>query len=460
MFSSIFWFKAFELILSLSLLVFIHELGHFMWARFFKVGVEKFYLFFDAYSFALVRWNKEGLHLFDYIHFPKLVNPSKTEYGIGWVPLGGYCAISGMVDETHTADDIKDMEGDDLFMKKGKFAQFMIMVGGVLNNVILAVLIYIGMSWYWGKDILEPQNLPWGYTYSEFAQSIGFEEGDQIVAVDGHAITDFNTIRNDLLLANTVTLKRAGMEFEYVLPDTLGTYFLTHKAELSNFIQPCSPFVVGGFVEGSAAEAAGMQLNDSIVMVDSIAFQFFHQTRAYVMQHKEQTVQISFYRAGVDSLITLPVALSATGMGVAPKNLIGEECLTHIDFTLLEAIPDGFRRGWTMLYNYVRQFKLVFTKEGAQEMGGFGTMGSIFPEEWIWKAFWSLTAFISVALAFMNILPIPALDGGHIMILIIEAIIRRPLSDKFKERLQYIGFAFILLLMVAVNANDIIKFFF
>jgi len=459
-FSSIFWFKAFELILSLSILVFIHELGHFMWARFFKVGVEKFYLFFDAYDFALIRWNKEGLHLFDYIHFPKLVNPSKTEYGIGWVPLGGYCAIAGMVDETHTADDIKGMEGDDLFMKKGKFAQFMIMVGGVLNNVILAVLIYIGMSWYWGKDILEPQNLPWGYTYSEFAQSIGFEENDRLVAIDGRPITDFNNVANDLLLGNNVTLKRAGMEFDLVLPDTLGTHFLTHKSDLANFIQPCNPFVVGAFIDGSAAEAAGMQVGDSIVMVDSVPYAYFHQIRAYVMQHKEQTVEISFYRAGVDSLITLPVALSASGMGVAPKNLIGAECLTHIDFTLMEAIPDGFRRGWTMLYNYVRQFKLVFTKEGAQEMGGFGTMGSIFPEEWIWKAFWSLTAFISVALAFMNILPIPALDGGHIMILIIEAIIRRPLSDKFKERLQIIGFAFILLLMLAVNANDIIKFFF
>lgn len=460
MFTSVFWFKAFELILSLSILVFIHELGHFMWARIFKVGVEKFYLFFDAYDFALIRWNKEGLHIADFIHFPRFVNPSETEYGIGWVPLGGYCAISGMVDETHSAEDIKGMAGDNLFMKKGKFAQFMIMVGGVLNNLILAIIIYIGMSWHWGKDIVEPQNLPWGYTYSEFAQSIGFQDGDQLVAIDGHKFVDMNSLANDLLLGNNVTVIRAGQEMTIELPDTLGTHFLTNKSDLINFVMERTPFVVDRFIEGSAAEQAGMQVGDSIVMVDSIAFPFFHQTRAYVMQHKNQTVEVSFYRAGVDSLITLPIALKEAGMGVAPKNLLGPECLTHIDFTFFEAVPDGFRRGWTMLYNYVRQFKLVFTKEGAQEMGGFGTMGSIFPEEWVWKAFWSLTAFISVALAFMNILPIPALDGGHIMILIIEAIIRRPLSDKFKERLQYIGFAFILLLMVAVNANDIIKFFF
>lgn len=430
-----------------------------MWARIFKVGVEKFYLFFDAYSFAFLRWNKEGLHICDYVHFPKLVNPSKTEYGIGWIPLGGYCAISGMVDETHTADDIKGMEGDDLFMKKGKFAQFMIMVGGVLNNLILAVLIYIGMSWFWGKDILEPQNLPWGYTYSEFAQSIGFQDGDELVAIDGRDVKDFNNAANDLLLGNSVVLKRAGKEITLALPDTLGTHFLTHKADLAGFIIERTPFVVGAFLEDSPAEQAGMQVGDSIVMVDSVAMPFFHQIRSYVMAHKLQTVEISFYRAGVDSLITLPVALSEAGMRVAPKNLIGASCLTHIDFTLMEAIPDGFMRGWTMLYNYVRQFKLVFTKEGAQEMGGFGTMGSIFPEEWNWRLFWSLTAFISVALAFMNILPIPALDGGHIMILVIEAIIRRPLSDKFKERLQYIGFAFIIVLMVAVNANDIFKMF-
>ncbi|MDO4497723.1 MAG: RIP metalloprotease RseP [Bacteroidales bacterium] len=432
-----------------------------MWARIFKVGVEKFYLFFDAYNFAFLRWNKEGLHICDFIHFPRLVNPSKTEYGIGWIPLGGYCAIAGMVDETHTAEDIKDMEGDDLFMKKGKFAQFMIMVGGVLNNIILAVLIYIGMSWHWGKDILEPHNLPWGYTYSEFAHSIGFQEGDELVAIDGEKLVDMASVENALLLANDVTVYRAGAYIDIVLPDTLGTYFLTHKSELLNFVTPCAPFVAGGFVEGSPAQQAGLQVGDSIVMVDSVALPFFHLVRNYMSERPEQTVQVSFYRSGVDSLQTLAVTLDANGkMGVYPKPVIGPECLTHIDFTLAEAIPDGCRRGWNMLYNYVRQFKLVFTKEGAQELGGFGTMGSIFPDTWNWKLFWGLTAFISVALAFMNILPIPALDGGHIMILIIEAIIRRPLSDKFKERLQFLGFAFILLLMVAVNANDILKFFF
>ena len=458
MFDSTFWFKTFELLLSLSILVFIHELGHFMWARIFKVGVEKFYLFFDAKDFALVRWNKKGLHLLDLVHFPKLVNPTETEYGIGWVPLGGYCAIVGMIDETHDAESA-DMDRPDAFVKQGKFAQFMIMVGGVLNNVILAVIIYVGMAWHWGKDILEPQNLPYGVAYSQLAHSIGFEDGDVVIATDGKPLQDYNGLGSALLLANDVTVQRGGQQVLITLPDTLGTHFLSNKEELATFVTMRFPMVIDQLVEDGAAKAAGLQVGDSIVMCDSIPLPYFHQFKQYVSQHAGDTLQVAFYRA--DSLMTLSAVVGTNGMlGVAPRMLIGAECITHLEYTFLESIPVGIERGWNMLYNYVRQFKLVFTKQGAKELGGFGSMGSIFPEQWIWKAFWSLTAFISVALAFMNILPIPALDGGHVMILIIEAIIRRPLSNKVKDTLQYIGFGFIVLLMIAVNANDIIKFFF
>lgn len=459
MFDSIFWFKAFELIASLSILVFVHELGHFMWSRIFKVGVEKFYLFFDAYDFALVRWNKQGLHFFDFFHFPRFVNPSETEYGIGWLPLGGYCAIMGMVDETHNADDIKGMEGDNLFVKKSKFAQFMILVGGVLNNLLLAIVVYIGMSWHYGREILEPQNIPNGVTYSEYAHSIGFAEGDMIVATDGQPLSDFNQLGSALLLANTITVVRDGQQVEISLPDTLGTYFLSNPEALPLFVQPCIPFVLAQVPDESPAAQAGMLAGDSIVMIDSIAMPFAHQVRNYLSTHAGDTIMVSAIR-GLETM-TFPVALTTDGkLGVYQRTGLPQSCFTHLDFTLLEAIPDGINRGWTMLYNYVRQFKLVFTKEGAQQVGGFGAMGNLFPQTWSWYDFWRLTAFISVALAFMNIIPIPGLDGGHILILIIEAIIRRPLSDKFKERLQYVGFALILLLMVAVNANDIIKYFF
>ena len=457
MFDSTFWFKAFELLASLSILVFVHELGHFMWARFFKVGVEKFYLFFDAYDFALVRWNKQGLHFFDWIHLPRLVNPSATEYGIGWVPLGGYCAIVGMVDETHNSEQA-DMDRPDAFVKQGKFAQFMIMVGGVLNNVILAVIIYIGMAWHWGKDVLEIENLPYGVEYSALAKEIGFLDGDVIVAFDGERVTDFNSIGNHLLLANDVTVRRGGCEVTFALPDTLGTHFLKEK-DIMSFLSLRQPMVVADLLADGPAARAALQAGDSIVMVDSVLTPYFADVTSQLKLHAGDSVRIGYYRG--DSLCVADVLLTSDGkLGIYSKSLIGSEHLTHIDFTLAEAIPAGLQQGWTMLYNYVRQFKLVFTKEGAKELGGFGSMGAIFPEEWIWKAFWGLTAFISVALAFMNILPIPALDGGHIMILIIEAIIRRPLSNKLKDRLQYIGFGFIILLMVAVNANDIIKFFF
>mgnify|MGYP003291384085 CR=1 FL=1 len=440
-------FKALQLILALSILVFIHELGHFMWARIFKVGVEKFYMFFDTPQFALLRWNKTGLYLCN-LKVSEKANPSDTEYGIGWIPLGGYCAIAGMVDETHSADDIKDMQGDNLFAKKGKFAQFMIMVGGVLNNLILAVIIYIGMSWYWGKDVVRLTDLPYGLTYSEYAHSIGLQEGDEIVAVDGKEV-DLSTLHSRLLLANDVTVNRHGSTQVIALPDTMGQVFLRDPLQLELFATPFLPFVIDSVAADSPAEKAGFLAGDSLALPS-------HTMTLLLQDNAGKTLDLDFYRA--DSLMHTSITLGEDGMmGVFKRNFMAGRS-THIDYSFLEAIPAGIQRGWTMLYNYVRQFKLVFTKEGAQSLGGFGTMGSIFPESWQWLAFWSMTAFFSVALAFMNILPIPGLDGGHIFILLIEAIIRRPISDKAKERAQYVGMGLIIALMVYVNANDIWKF--
>ncbi|MBQ0057545.1 MAG: RIP metalloprotease RseP [Bacteroidales bacterium] len=457
-----FWFKAFELIACFSILVFVHELGHFMWARFFKVGVEKFYLFFDAYNFALLRWNKKGLHLFDLVHFPHLVNPSETEYGIGWVPLGGYCAIVGMIDETHDAEHA-DTERPDAFVKQGKFAQFMIMVGGVLNNVLLAVLIYIGIAWYWGTDVLRMEDVP-NATYSQYAEQIGFRQGDVIVSIDGDESLTYDGLANALLLGNEAVVRRGDELVNIALPDTLGTYFLRHPSELKKFLHPEYPLVISALPDegiSSPARDAGLLPNDSVIAVveDSvrIATPMLADVQQYFYKHAGDSLDLVFVRNGEEMQTTVVVGADSL-IGVALHSGITPALLTHIDYSLLEAIPAGVKRGWNTLYNYVRQFKLVFTKEGAKSVGGFGTMGSIFPEHWIWEAFWSLTAFISVALAFMNILPIPALDGGHIMILIIEAIIRRPLSDKLKDRLQYIGFGLVILLMLAANINDIIRF--
>lgn len=459
----IFLFKALQLILALSILVFVHELGHFMWSRIFKVGIEKFYLFFDTEAFALLRWNKSGLYLCNMKVSAKAC-PSPTEWGIGWIPFGGYCAIQGMVDETHSAADIEHMEGENLFAKRGKFAQFMIMIGGVLNNLILAVVIYIGMAWHWGKDTVEFANLPHGVEFSEYAREIGFRDGDMLLEIDGKKV-DLATYRNGLLLGNEATVMRAGEPVSIALPDTLGRYFLRHETELLTFLRPRFAMVVAGLnnAQGdSPAAAAGLMAGDSIIGVirgDS-AFQstpYMSDVTAQLNAHAGDTVRLCFMRG--DSLMQAAVGVRADStIGIIIRTTLDPSVYTHTDYTLLEAIPAGVERGWTSLYNYVRQFKLVFTREGAQSVGGFGSMGSIFPEAWDWYLFWSMTAFFSVALAFMNILPIPALDGGHILILIIEAIIRRPLSDKTKERAQTVGMLLIFSLLIFANANDIWKF--
>ena len=439
---SIFLFKALQFLAALCILVFVHELGHFMWARIFKVRVEKFYLFFDTEKFALLRWKPKG---------------SETEYGIGWIPLGGYCAISGMVDETHSSDDLGSEVKPWEFRAKGAFPRFMIMVGGVLNNIILACLIYICMSWHWGSDVLELRSLENGMVYSEYAQSLGFQNGDILWTIDGK-VAEEGTFHNAILLGNKAEVKRNGEIVEIVFPDSIGKVFLRDEKQLGLFAQPRFPMVIAGFsAEDGPAAVAGMLPGDSIVGINGNKAIFNDEIKPYFAEFAGDSIQVSFYRG--DSLMTADLLVRADStIGVALKPGISPDLLTHIDYSFIEAIPAGIKRGWDMLYNYVRQFKLVFTKEGAQSLGGFGTMGSIFPESWSWMVFWSITAFFSVALAFMNILPIPGLDGGHILILLIEVIIRRPISDKAKDIAQYIGFGIVLALMIYVNANDIWKF--
>ena len=439
---SIFLFKALQFLAALCILVFVHELGHFMWARIFKVRVEKFYLFFDTEKFALLRWKPKG---------------SDTEYGIGWIPLGGYCAISGMVDETHDAKDLGETVQPWEFRAKGPFARFMIMVGGVLNNIILACLIYICMAWHWGNDVLDLRNLENGMTYSEYAQSIGFQNGDILWTVDGE-VAEEGTFHNALLLGNNAQVKRNGEIIDIALPDTIGKVFLRDEKQLAMFAQVRFPMVIAGLsAEDSPAALAGMMAGDSIVGINGNRAVFTDEIKPYFAEFAGDSIQVSFYRG--DSLMTTDLVVRADStIGIALRPALTADALTHIEYSFIEAIPAGLQKGWNMLYNYVRQFKLVFTKEGAQSLGGFGTMGSIFPESWSWMVFWSITAFFSVALAFMNILPIPGLDGGHILILVIESIIRRPISDRAKEIAQYIGFGLVLALMVYVNANDIWKF--
>lgn len=434
--------KAVQFLLSLSLLIFIHELGHFFWARLFKVRVEKFYLFFDAYGKALWRWKPKG---------------SDTEYGIGWIPFGGYCKIAGMIDESMDKEQMQQAPQPWEYRTQAAWKRALIISGGVINNLLLAIIVYIGLIWYWGTDELRMRSIEQGMAYSEYAQGLGFRNGDIIWAIDGKEV-DYKAFATSLLLAEEVTVKRGDELLTLAMPDSMGEYFLRENAELGNFVAIRYPMVISEVVEGGLAQAAGMTPGDSIVAVDGIPTRYFDEVKPMLASHAGDTVTLSYIRAGQWMDTAVPVSEAGTIGVYTMLPMVARDIFTHIDYTLWQAIPAGVQRCYDMLYNYVRQFKLVFTKEGAKSLGGFGTMGSIFPDTWDWGAFWSLTAFFSVALAFMNILPIPALDGGHLFFVIYEVITRRKPSDKVLEWAQYVGFFIIVALIVLVNANDIYKF--
>ena len=451
-----FWIKGIQLLLSLSILVFIHELGHFMWSRWFKVRVDKFYMFFDTERFALVRWTPKGRKPLPALLSFTLPEGSETEYGIGWIPLGGYCKIAGMVDESMDKEQLAQEPKPWEFRTQPAGKRFMIMVGGVLNNMLLAILIYICMAWHWGKDTVFMRNVADGMAFSEYAQRVGFRNGDVIWSIDGSE-AEYSKLANGLLLGSEVTVRRGGELLTVALPDTLGEHFLDRQQELAAFAQFRFPMVVSDLLIDGPAQRAGLMPGDSITAIDGRPTPFADLVSDAIAGRAGDTVAVTLWRSG--SEMTLPVVLNADSrLGLSYQRLVPPSCLTHIDYSLLEAIPAGIRRGWEMLYNYVRQFKLVFTPKGAQSLGGFGTMASIFPEAWDWYAFWAMTAFFSVALAFMNILPIPALDGGHIMFLLIEVVTGRKPSDRVLEIAQYVGFGIVIALLIFVNANDIWKF--
>lgn len=437
-----FFIKAAQFLLSLSILIFIHELGHFLWARLFKVRVEKFYLFFDAYGKALWRWKPRG---------------SDTEYGIGWLPFGGYCKIAGMVDESMDKEQMAAPPQPWEYRTQAAWKRMLIISGGVINNLLLAIIIYIGIIWCNGTDELWLRSVPQGMAYSEYAQSLGFRDGDVIWAVDGREV-GVGKFHSALLLSDEVTVRRDGALVSIAMPDSAGEYFLREAGSLSAFAAFRYPMVVDSVVAGGVAASAGFLVGDSIVAVGGVPTLYGDEVRTALRACAGDTTTVTCIQAG--DVVSRRVAVSAEGtIGIYVRPMTIDPALfTHTDYTLWAAIPAGAVRGWEMLRDYVRQFKLVFTKEGAKSVGGFGTMGSIFPTAWDWRAFWSLTAFFSVALAFMNILPIPALDGGHLFFVIGEVITRRKPSEKMLEWAQYIGFAFIIALIVLVNANDIYKF--
>ena len=419
--------------LSLSILVFIHELGHFFFARLFKVRVEKFYLFFDPW-FSLFKYKPKN---------------SDTEYGIGWLPLGGYVKIAGMIDESMDKEQMAQPEKPWEFRSKPAWQRLLIMTAGVINNFLLALVIYAMIAFVWGDTILPIKNIGNGLVYSEVAKNAGFQNGDVPLTADGKTIRALAEAREVEVLRNNEVVKLN-------LPDDLMLQLIGAN---QRFASCRMPVVVQSAVAGYGAADAGMQAGDSIVAVNGAATPDYTDFTAALGAHKGASAEISFIRKGRE--MELPVAVNTEGqIGITLVPASTFYPTETIYYGFFESIPKGIKKGFNTLAGYVGDFKYVFTKEGANSLGGFGTIGSIFPSIWNWEAFWEMTAFLSIILAFMNILPIPALDGGHVLFLLYEVIARRKPNEKFMEYAQITGMVLLFALLIYANLNDVIRFFF
>lgn len=474
--------QALQLILALAFLVLIHELGHFMFAKIFHVRVEKFYLFFNPW-FSLVRMKKfDGKWHFKF--FTKnqdeddewTSHPENTEWGLGWLPLGGYCAIAGMVDETHSTEDLAAEPQEWEFRSKPAWQRLFIILGGILVNFIGALVIFAMLLWTWGQDTLPLRNVTSGLYYSQIMVDEGFAQQDRILTINGEEPETLGDAVQAMIIEGKrdIVVLRGQDTLQLTLSEDLGQRYLAlqndfDKAEREKaradknyqkqhyvLMSEWIPCVVDTVLPDNAAYFAGIQKGDSIVAVAGVATPCYMQMTQELRLHPCDSISIDYYRNG-ELQTTRAFLGDQCKLGIAARIDLKFD---HQDYTFWQAIPAGIRYGWDILAMYVKQFRLVFTKEGAQSLGGFGAIGSMFPAAWSWYAFWHMTAFLSIILAFMNFLPIPALDGGYILFLLVEMITRRKPSDKFLEKANEIGFWILIALLIFANGNDILKFFF
>jgi regulator of sigma E protease len=428
-----------QLLLSLSLLVFFHELGHFLWAKLFRIRVSKFYLFFD-WKFSLWHWKPKG---------------SDTEYGIGWLPLGGYCAIDGMIDEQMAETGVPSEPEPWEFRAKPKWQRFLVLFGGVLNNVIMAILIYWGIAFHYGIDRIPMEGVGDALTYTSVGHRMGLEDGDRPYAIDGEVIDYFEgAIVQDIANAETLTVMRAGSPVDIAVPEDLIPALLETD---SAFFYVDLPSVADSVLAGSNAALAGMQRGDEVIALDGTPMTLSKLLPA-IKESRGDTILLTVQR-GTETL-ELPVyADEENGIGVMFSADIGRAFgQVHEDYRFFEALPNGVSRSWAMLTSYVDQLKYVATPQGVKSLGGLGTIGSLFSPVWDWLSFWTMTAFLSIVLAVMNLIPIPGLDGGHILFLLIEAIVRRPIPYKYMQYIQLFGLALLFILMIYANVADIFRF--
>ena len=436
--------KVLQLLLSLSILVIVHEFGHFITAKIFKTRVEKFYLFFNPW-FSIFKFKIK-----------------ETEYGLGWLPLGGYVKISGMIDESMDKEQLKQPPQPWEFRSKPAWQRLIVMLGGVLVNIILAVLIYISILFYWGEQYLPTSEVKYGITVDSLAYEMGLRDGDKILSVDNKKVEEFYKIPGEIIieLAKTVQVEREGQIIDLKTPEEFISKLLTQRDP--RFIDVRFPFVIEEVLDDSPAKKAGLSANDQILSVENQSTLFFDQFRKEIGDRKGQVVNIKVLRN--NDTISTAVEVLPTGMiGVKAKTLTHFFELKEKNYSMLQAIPAGTVKTYKSVENYLKQLNIVLFKpeSGAyKQIGGFITIGSIFPSIWDWQAFWALTAFLSVMLAILNILPIPALDGGHVMFLLYEIVARRKPSDKFLEYAQIAGMVILFGLLIYANGNDLMRFVF
>ena len=460
--------KILALLLSLTLLVVTHELGHLGLAKLFHTRVRRFYVFFN-WGFSILKAKKfdgKWHFLFFNATTPKEweeKEPDNTLWGLGWLPLGGYCDIAGMIDETKSASDLESEPQPWEYRSKPAWQRLCIISGGVVVNFLSALLIYTCVFAHWGKDELPLRNASLGYEYHQILLDEGFQKGDVIWAIDGEEMTDIAMAQQKLLLERpqTVTVRRGIGDstslVELPISDSLQQRVLRENPKALMSI--CAPFVVKDFVAGSVAQIAGMQAGDSVVSINGEPMPCYSDISVALAENKGETIAVGFYRTSGDcEYHELSIPLGNDGkLGVQLKQPIEVMNVIHTEYNFFQAIPAGIKFGCETLATYVSSLKLLFTKEGAQSLGGFGTLGSLFPREWDWYSFWTLTAFLAIILAFMNIIPIPGLDGGHILFTLWEIITRRKPSDKFLEVAQTIGMLLLLALLVLANGNDLLR---
>jgi len=442
--------KASQFILSLSLLIVLHELGHFIPAKLFKTKVEKFYLFFD-YKFSL---------------FKKKVG--ETVYGIGWIPLGGYVKIAGMIDESMDKEHLNEEPKPWEFRSKPAWQRLIIMLGGVIVNFVLGIFIYIMLMYTYGEKYLPNENVKDGvWVQDSLAIDLGLQNGDKILSVDGKELKKFSDITIEFVNGNNYKIERNGEVIEKQLPVDFISKLVDRGKDAGPIVSFRYPFMAGKFTDDSPNKNSGILQKDLIVGIDSIPVKYFDEVAEILNARKNKEVVVKVKRG--NELKDFTVSVNENGkLGLYPANLnldelekLGYYTLADNEYTFTEAIPAGLTKSYETLASYVKQLKKIFNPStGAYKgLGGFISIGSIFPSEWSAQAFWNITAFLSIMLGFMNLLPIPALDGGHVVFTLWEMITGRKPGDKFLEYAQIAGFILLIALLLFANGNDIVRLF-